>query len=210
MALFLLPIGLRLHALVLLGVAGYYAAVKYAERRSASSKDVSELPQVLAGLAGLYAASWLVLLISDYGRLGHLVTTLALPAFVFLPVDYFGRNARRSFLRVIQNIRTPSFDSILLADIATSYAKVLADWDILLFCYILKPLDGLECGAGLLSVLLMCVPYGIRFSHCLQEVARTQQWQHAINAAKYFFSFPLIYVTFLKHPATPLLYTRLY
>ena len=133
------PLAIRMHALVILGLALFYTAVRYFQQRNRITLlNVDQVPQILWGLLTVYVCDYILLRVMNYSRMAHLITTLSLPAFVFNPLNVCGLSTRKAFLSNLKSITKPTFNSILLADIATSYSKVLADWDIIFFCYILK------------------------------------------------------------------------
>lgn len=112
------------------------------------------------------------------------------------------------------------FGDILLADVLTSYAKVLGD---LFVCVCMMFFHGAtgsatdrpdrSCGGIVLVPLIMAVPYLIRLRQCLIEYVRIQRsnynnnnqtggggWggQHLANAAKYATAFPVIIFSALQ------------
>lgn len=101
--------------------------------------------------------------------------------------------------------KVPSkFSEIILADVFTSFAKALADWDALLWCHLLTPLylpapiqtaSGVQCGPSLFSVVLVCLPYYLRFKQCISDYRETRMKRHLWNALKYLSSFPTIYIS---------------
>lgn len=198
----LFPLALRIHSLVVLGLALFYVAVRYFQRRNRITFiNVDQVPQILKGLLSVYVFAYASLNLLKDSQTAHLIATLSLPAFVFNPMNVWGLSTRKAFLKNLKSITQPTFNSILLADIATSYSKILADWDIIFFCYILKTSGGVGCGAGVVSAIITCLPYVIRFLHCLKEFKRTRgDWRHAVNGFKYLLSFPLVYLTFLSSP----------
>lgn len=107
------------------------------------------------------------------------------------------------------------FGDVLLADVLTSYAKVLGD---LFVCVCMMFFHGAagsatdrpdrNCGGRVLVPLLMAAPYLIRLRQCLTEYARVRAapykesvgWggQHLANAAKYGTAFPVIVLSALQ------------
>lgn len=107
------------------------------------------------------------------------------------------------------------FGDILLADVLTSYAKVMGD---LFVCICMMFFHGTagsatdrpdrNCGGRVLVPLIMATPYLIRFRQCLIEYFRVRRapykesvgWggQHLANAAKYATSFPVIIFSALQ------------
>lgn len=203
----LFPLALRIHSLVILGLALFYVAVRYFQGRSKITfLNVDQVPNILKGLLTVYVFAYTLLNLMNYSPTAHLIATLSLPAFVFNPLNVWGLSTRKAFLNNLKSITKPTFNSILLADIATSYSKILADWGIIFFCYILKTSEGVGCGAGIVSAIITCLPYAIRFLHCLKEFRRTKgDWRHAANGFKYLLSFPLVYLTFLGSPGSAIM-----
>lgn len=107
------------------------------------------------------------------------------------------------------------FGDILLADVLTSYAKVMGD---LFVCVCMMFFHGAtgsatdrpdrSCGGTVLVPLIMAAPYLIRFRQCLIEYLRVKRsnynpqvgWggQHLANAAKYATAFPVIVFSALQ------------
>jgi hypothetical protein len=62
---------------------------------------------------------------------------------------------------VCGTLRSPIyFADVVLADVLTSFAKILADWDALLWCYLLTPLYGpadslVKCAPSIVGVLFV-------------------------------------------------------
>jgi hypothetical protein len=108
--------------------------------------------------------SWLIYLAAlvahPFFPLVNVVAWCAFLALLLVPSDYFGGTLRRrfisSFLRTITlfswSSPTPLID-VVVGDILTSYAKVFAAWDALIFCYLLGPSG--QCIPSILSVLLV-------------------------------------------------------
>lgn len=118
------------------------------------------------------------------------------------------RTLRRVAVGGIAEAKDGKFGDILLADVLTSYAKVLADLFVCL-CMFIFTWDGSAtarpdrgCGGAVLVPLIMAVPSAIRLRQCLIEFTRVRSapyrestgWggQHLANAAKYSTAFPVI------------------
>lgn len=112
------------------------------------------------------------------------VTGVVLSAMI-IPLNKFSLSYRYAFIgymnewksytlsssclrRVVLNgWRTPTkYSELVLADILTSFSKILADWDALFWCYLVTPFynpDSKEssspCTPSLLSVILVWYPY---------------------------------------------------
>lgn len=100
------------------------------------------------------------------------------------------------------------FGDILLADVLTSYARVIADLVISLCMFLRhngsatgRPDHG--CGGPYLLPIIMAVPSLIRFRQCIIEYMRTSSspavgYQHLANALKYFSAFPVILISAIQ------------
>lgn len=114
------------------------------------------------------------------------------------------------------------FGDILLADVLTSYAKVMGDLYVCICMMFFHGATGSatdrpdrNCGGRILVPLIMATPYLIRFRQCLIEYGRVRSapykesvgWggQHLANAAKYATAFPVIIFSALQRnlPSTP-------
>lgn len=109
------------------------------------------------------------------------------------------------------------FGDILLADVLTSYAKVLGDLFVstcMLFdaktTSTAKPNRG--CGGAYLVPLIISIPSMIRLRQCLIEYFRVRRhptsstgWggQHLANALKYASAFPVIILSALQRGYDP-------
>ncbi|KAL2023469.1 hypothetical protein VTK56DRAFT_2465 [Thermocarpiscus australiensis] len=114
---------------------------------------------------------------------------------------------RRVSVGGIAQAKDGKFGDILLADVLTSYAKVLADLFVCLCMFLTR--DGSAtarpdraCGGEVVVPLIMALPSAIRLRQCLVEYVRVRRapfreatgWggQHLANAAKYSTAFPVI------------------
>lgn len=114
------------------------------------------------------------------------------------------------------------FGDILLADVLTSYAKVMGDLFVCICMMFFHGATGSatdrpdrSCGGRYLVPLIMAIPYLIRFRQCLIEYFRVRSsrpsaatgWggQHLANAAKYATAFPVLIFSALQRnlPDTP-------
>jgi len=153
-----------------------------------------------------------------------------LAVFFILPLQRFSKAGRHRFLSTLKRVsigglaktEDGKFGDILLADVLTSYAKVLGD----LFvsgCMLLsskysstaKPDRG--CGGAYLVPIVISIPSVIRLRQCLTEFARvragmnatggssTSGWggQHLANALKYSSAFPIIILSALRQGYDP-------
>jgi hypothetical protein len=131
-----------------------------------------------------------------------------------LPFNRLSRSGRRRFLATLRRIsigglaevQDGKFGDILLADVLTSYAKVIADL-VVTFCMFFssetsstsKP--DRHCGSDITVPLIVAIPSIIRMRQCLTEYARVRRagvrhgntgGQHLANALKYATAFPII------------------
>jgi len=129
-----------------------------------------------------------------------------------LSVSHTGRNRllwtlRRVSLGGLAEPQDGKFGDILLADVLTSYAKVLADLFVCLCMFLTRNGSATSrpdrgCGGEILVPLIMAVPSAIRLRQCLIEYFRVSRsayketigWggQHLANAVKYSTAFPVI------------------
>lgn len=146
---------------------------------------------------------------------------IILLSFIFLvfvlPVGRFCYSGRRRFLSTLKRVsiggiaqsHEGKFGDILLADVLTSYAKVIADLFVALCMFVqhngsatARPDRG--CGGQYLVPMIIAVPSLIRFRQCLIEYIRVSNsssgtgYQHLANALKYFSAFPVIVLSALQ------------
>ncbi|KAL4881396.1 EXS family-domain-containing protein [Aspergillus karnatakaensis] len=145
---------------------------------------------------------------------------------LILPFNRLSRSGRRRFLATLRRIsigglaevQDGKFGDILLADVLTSYSKVLADL-VVTFCMFFnsetsstsKP--DRHCGSDYTVPLLVAIPSLIRLRQCLIEFARVRRagykigntgGQHLANALKYASAFPLIIIAAKMRNYSPL------
>jgi len=142
-----------------------------------------------------------------------------------LPLQRLSRSGRYRFLSILRRVsvgglaqvQDGKFGDILLADVLTSYAKVLGDLFVatcMLFSRGIsstaKPNRG--CGGAYLVPLIISIPSIIRLRQCLIEFVRVQKgrqaghgWggQHLANALKYASAFPVIILSALQRGYDP-------
>lgn len=217
---------LNLHYLYLLKI-DVPALIRYPGRPSPHHPphhlSVYRLASVLSSVFGFsLVVFWLftrrnpdLVLAWDWLPLTYLVVLLAflavpLPRTTGLP--HAGRARLRSTLRRIAlggiaEAKDGKFGDILLADVLTSYAKVLGDLYVAL-CMFLRT-DGSAtarpdrgCGGVVIVPFILAIPSLIRLRQCLIEYGRVRRgpingsagWggQHLANALKYSTAFPVI------------------
>ncbi|KAJ2899405.1 protein-ER retention protein [Zalerion maritima] len=147
---------------------------------------------------------------------------LFLVASFFTPLKNLSHSGRTRFLHTLRRVslggiaesKDGKFGDIILADVLTSYAKILADLFITLCMFFFDGAEGSAtarpdrgCGGQVLVPLVMAVPSAIRLRQCLIEYGRAQRsrsvrdgWggQHLANAAKYASAFPVIILSALQ------------
>ncbi|EON97916.1 putative exs family protein [Phaeoacremonium minimum UCRPA7] len=148
---------------------------------------------------------------------------VVLAALFVIPLRNFAisHGGRGRFLHALRRVsigglaqaQDGKFGDILLADVLTSYAKVLADLFVCICMFFTS--DGSatnrpdrNCGGQVIVPLIMAVPSLIRFRQCLIEYVRVRNspykesvgWggQHLANAAKYASAFPVIIFSALQ------------
>jgi len=148
-----------------------------------------------------------------------------LAALFILPFRQLSHAGRTRFLKTLRRvsigglaqIQDGKFGDILLADVLTSYAKVIADLFVAL-CMFFKT-DGSAttrpdraCGGQYLIPIIIAIPSVIRFRQCIIEYLRVRDsnrksggvgaggWggQHLANALKYSSAFPVIIFSALQ------------
>jgi hypothetical protein len=152
------------------------------------------------------------------------MTCLLLLAVLFivplrsLSVSHTGRSRllwtlKRVSIGGLAEAKDGKFGDILLADVLTSYAKVLGDLFVCLCMFLSRGGSATkrpdrDCGGDVFVPLIMAVPSMIRLRQCLIEYMRVRRspykesvgWggQHLANAAKYATAFPVIIFSALQ------------
>lgn len=151
---------------------------------------------------------------------------LLLLAILFVvPLQRFSPAGRFRFIQTLKRVsiggiaeaQDGKFGDILLADVLTSYAKVLGDLFVSLCMFLSwgvsstdKPDRG--CGGAYIVPLIISLPSMIRLRQCLIEYGRVRRnptassgWggQHLANAAKYSSAFPVIILSALQRGYDP-------
>ncbi|KAK2020265.1 EXS family protein [Colletotrichum eremochloae] len=146
---------------------------------------------------------------------------VALAALFFVPIRNFSQGGRSRFLSTLRRVsigglaeaKDGKFGDILLADVLTSYSKILGDLYVVL-CMFFTPAGSStarpdrNCGGTVVVPLIMAVPFAIRFRQCIIEYLRVRRapykesagWggQHLANATKYATAFPVIILSALQ------------
>lgn len=148
-----------------------------------------------------------------------------LALFFFIPVSTLSQGGRYRFLSTLKRVsvggialaKDGKFGDILMADVLTSYAKVLGDLFVSLCMFFStggsatrEPDRG--CGGQFVVPIIIAIPSLIRFRQCIIEYSRVRAeyygsgkpsssgWggQHLANAAKYASAFPVILLSALQ------------
>lgn len=223
----------NLHYLAILriDVAGL---IKYADRTSSTGSSCHIRTYRLATLVTIpLIVSLLFFWIVTHGRASLVLAWDILPQFYLcflailfiLPLQRLSKAGRYRFLSTLKRIsiggiaeaQDGKFGDILLADVLTSYAKVLGDLFVSVCMFFsskysstAKPDRG--CGGPFLVPLIISIPSLIRLRQCLIEYARVRKsyrlhgsagssgWggQHLSNALKYSTAFPVILLSALQ------------
>ncbi|KAH8890864.1 EXS-domain-containing protein [Thozetella sp. PMI_491] len=238
--------GLNLHYLYLLKI-DVPSLIRYPGRSSSSQLPHHLSTYRLASVLSISSGASLLVfwlfshrnpkLVIDYDWIP--MTNLLVLALLFvvplrsLSVSHTGRSRllwtlRRVSIGGIAEAKDGKFGDILLADVLTSYAKVLGDLYVCLCMFFSH--DGSatkrpdrSCGGTVVIPLLLAVPSAIRLRQCLIEYIRVRNapykesvgWggQHLANAAKYSTAFPVIIFSALQRnlvPENPAVSTALY
>lgn len=139
-------------------------------------------------------------------------------AIFVLPLRRFSHSGRTRFLSTLRRISLGGialpghgrFADILLADVLTSYAKIIADLFVSLCMFFSGPNGSATaradrgCGGEYLIPIIMAIPSIIRLRQCLIEYLRARNSHtgggntHLANALKYASAFPVIIFSALQ------------
>ena len=146
---------------------------------------------------------------------------LFLAILFIIPLRYHSTSGRYHFLKTLKRVsvgniaetKDGKFGDVLLADVLTSYAKILADLFISVCMFLTTNGSATDtpdrkCGGKYLVPALIAIPSTIRFRQCMIEFYRVKNansrmgafeaqgngWggQHLANALKYSTAFPVI------------------
>jgi NADH:ubiquinone oxidoreductase subunit 3 (subunit A) len=134
-----------------------------------------------------------------------------------LPFGSWHKRGRFRFLRMFRRVFTGGLDSdlrfadVLLADVITSYAKVLGDAAMVVCMFwsgygSTHPMPDRSCGGVLLVPAVIAIPYLCRLRQCVTEYFRAsaaglgpkERRNHLMNACKYASAFPVIIIGALQ------------
>ncbi|KAK1921595.1 protein-ER retention-related protein [Papiliotrema laurentii] len=163
-------------------------------------------------------AGWILFLAFTGGERDSMERSRWFVAFVALgaavgaitPWKGVGERERVALRRALKRILLPSLDApiffsdVILADILTSFAKVLGDlW--ISTCQIWS--GGITQGrvgqtgwANYITLAMVCLPYMVRFRQCIYEYHQSsyQNPRPLANSLKYFSAFPVILLSALQ------------
>ena len=142
-----------------------------------------------------------------------------------LPIQRLSSSGRYRFLSTLKRVSVGGiaeagdgkFGDILLADVLTSYAKVLGDWFVAGCMFLSTGASSTDkpnrsCGGAYMVPLVISIPSMIRLRQCLIEFARVRRapssnsgWggQHLANALKYSSAFPVVILSALQRGYDP-------
>lgn len=149
-----------------------------------------------------------------------------LAVFFVVPLQRLSRTGRYWFLKTLKRVsiggiaeaKDGKFGDILLADVLTSYSKVLGDLFVsacMVFTIGTSSTDKPDrnCGGKYVVPLIISIPSLIRLRQCLIEFSRVRRaprsastgWggQHLANALKYSSAFPVIILSALQRGYDP-------
>lgn len=148
-----------------------------------------------------------------------------LVALFVLPLQRLSQNGRYHFLVALKRVsvggiaraQDGKFGDVLLADVLTSYAKVLGDLFVSLCMFFSRGGSATNkpdrrCGGQFIVPLIIAIPSLIRFRQCIIQYLRVKRankraggtsshgWggQHLANALKYASAFPVIILSALQ------------
>lgn len=142
-----------------------------------------------------------------------------------LPYVRLSRTGRYRFLSTLKRVsvgglaeaQDGKFGDIILADVLTSYSKVLGDLFVCLCMFISRDTSSTAmpnrgCGGAFMVPIIISIPSIIRLRQCLVEFVRVRNqsqassgWggQHLGNALKYATAFPVIILSALQRGYDP-------
>ncbi|EFR01861.1 ERD1 [Nannizzia gypsea CBS 118893] len=207
------------------------ALIRYPSRpNTAGTVTIHRSTYHLATLLSIpLAISLLAFWFITHGDPARVIAWEALPqSYLFLfvvllafPLHRLSRGGRHRFLTTLKRIslgglaesQDGKFGDIILADVLTSYSKVIGDLFVSSCMFFSKDVSSTSipdraCGGHVMVPLLIAVPSIIRLRQCLIEFfrvyrrgnRRTDGWggQHLANAAKYTTALPVIALTMLQ------------
>ncbi|KAL9126146.1 MAG: hypothetical protein Q9217_004757 [Psora testacea] len=224
--------GVNLHYLSLLKI-DVPALIKYSSRSSTIHPHHQRTYRLAATATLPLVASILLYWTITHGQPSLVIAWDILPQsylvlltlLFLLPVQRLSPTGRHRFLSTLKRVSiggiaeagNGKFGDILLADVLTSYAKVLGDWFVA-GCMFLSPgvsstnKPDRSCGGAYMVPLIISIPSMIRLRQCLIEFLRVRNapssssgWggQHLANALKYSSAFPVIVLSALQRGYDP-------
>lgn len=163
-------------------------------------------------------------LVLQYELLPQCYLAFLVLCFLF-PVQRLSRTGRYRFLSTLRRVsigglaeaQDGKFGDILLADVLTSYSKVLGDLYVSLCMFFSSNESSTgnpnrSCGGQYMLPFILSIPSMIRLRQCLIEYSRVRNsldkssgWggQHLANALKYATAFPVIILGALQKGYSP-------
>ncbi|KFY98311.1 hypothetical protein V500_01744 [Pseudogymnoascus sp. VKM F-4518 (FW-2643)] len=214
------------------------ALIRYPGRQSLTEAthhlSTYRLATILSGSLGLSLVTfWIfshrdaeLVIFYDWMPMTYL---LFLALLFILPLRYHSTTGRYHFLKTLRRVsvggiaeaKDGKFGDILLADVLTSYSKILADLFISVCMFLTTNGSATEkpdrrCGGRFLVPLIIAIPSAIRFRQCLIEYRRVQDANHRTtslistgsggvhlaNALKYATAFPVIILSALQRSSS--------
>ncbi|KAL9629193.1 MAG: hypothetical protein Q9164_006984 [Protoblastenia rupestris] len=224
--------GVNLHYLSLLKI-DVPALIKYSSRSSTIHPHHQRTYRLAATASLPLIGSLLLYWIITHGQRSLVIAWDILPqsyllllALLFLlPLQRLSPTGRYRFLSTLKRVSVGGiaeagdgkFGDILMADVLTSYAKVLGDWFVA-GCMFFTPgvsstnKPDRSCGGAYMVPLIISIPSMIRLRQCLIEFTRVRKaptpssgWggQHLANALKYSSAFPVVILSALQRGYDP-------
>ncbi|EEQ91882.2 protein-ER retention protein [Blastomyces dermatitidis ER-3] len=225
--------GLNLHYLSAVKI-DVPALIRYPSRSSIHQVPVYRSTYHLATLLSIpLVISILFFWSVTHGSAEHVIAWEIIPqSYLFLffvllifPLHRLSRTGRHRFVVALKRIsigglaetQDGKFGDIILADVLTSYSKILGDLFVSACMFLSSDasstgIPNRKCGGQIAVPLLICIPNAIRLRQCLIEFGRVQRgnrsvdgWggQHLANALKYSSAFPVILLTTLQRNHVP-------
>ncbi|KAF8160773.1 EXS family-domain-containing protein [Crassisporium funariophilum] len=171
--------------------------------------------RIFFGYSGLCFLSWVIYrlatrgdasLVDSYGYI-PVITAASILLILICPYNVLFKSEREKFTYAVRRCIFPPpngpiyFSDVVLADIATSFAKVLGD--VWLSLWMLKPGNSIlippveDSWLRWILPTVMSLPFFLRFRQCLIEynVPTNESRRPLYNALKYATSFPVIFLS---------------
>ena len=215
-----------------------FGLIKYSNRSYPAESSHHRTYRLATLITGPLILSLLLFWIVTHGKASLVIAWELLPqsylfllaVFFLLPLQRLSKIGRYRFLTTLRRVsiggiaeaQDGKFGDILLADVLTSYAKVLGDLFVSACMLVSSKYTSTSkpdraCGGQFLVPFIISIPSMIRLRQCLIEYrrARTNEkragsfglpWvggQHLANALKYSSAFPVIILSALQRGYDP-------